>query len=245
MFGDAAFRDLGFSQASLNDFINQAGKNKKRHNTGRRQRITQVFKVQINKLDTILESCYSNPVRFSTRQEYRVAWDVFQRLDLPSGQPQLLDGAHWPFYVLWKRDVLDYIRWNTNRWLFAIACVLSNPDATLATQHNNVATLSALFTYLEFSINSQYVATISRLAKGEYGVRSSPTLPNVNDSDVDNMSTKLGLDMEKTLSRTNLFWLPETLFEWAPLQFIPAQLERTAYVSGHFQRHHGRAGIFS
>ena len=104
-------------------------------------------------------------------------------------QPSLTTSpaAYWPFYILRKADVLDFIRWEANRRLYAICAVLSEgewatdsgrPVDSLLHQHDRAAMLSVLLSCLELSLGSGSVVLLSRLAQDRYRRKGSgPTGP--------------------------------------------------------------------
>ena len=179
LFSEPAFRSLAYSRATMKDF--HAISRSSPSDPKLRRRTLKALKALITRVHTTLDANMTAPTGFSTRQEYRISWDLFMAISLPTQQPVLPvtddQGTHWPFYAFRKTEVLDFIRWQTNRWLYAICAVLSaskwggvsgRPVDTVSEQHARCAMLSALFSCLELSTNDSCIVLRSRLALDRY-----------------------------------------------------------------------------
>ena len=80
VFGDPAFRLLGFTQSTLSTFMEMA-----RHSAvdpKNRQRAVKAFKEAIARVHDIINADYAAVLAdFSSRQEYRSCWDMFMEIN--------------------------------------------------------------------------------------------------------------------------------------------------------------------
>lgn len=184
LFSDAALPFLTYTRKTFLD-LQRIAQDPRSYSLAHVDRIRNAFKATIAHLDQVLRTNTSSSNGFSTRQEYRIAWNLFMTLEIPDRQPVLPTpggpdeggGPHWPFYVLPKADALQFVRWQLNRWLYAICAVISipspvdlagQPPTPLHKQQLYTATSSALFSCLQVIANSEYIGLLSRIARTTY-----------------------------------------------------------------------------
>ena len=126
LFSQPAFRSLGFTQSTLEQFQTMRH-GSSRDPEGRRRALHALKAVQKRLCDTIDGVLADEEHGFTARKELRTTWEAFMNVEPPEGTMQLHEGHHWPFWVFLKEDVVDWIYWDTNRWLYAICAVLSPP----------------------------------------------------------------------------------------------------------------------
>jgi len=127
LFADPALPFLAYTRQTFQN-LQQIAQDPRSYSLAHFDRIRDSFKATITRLDRSIRSNASSQSGFSTRQEYRIAWNLFLSLDIPDRGPSLptetLDSpfsttatsvhnsavCHLPFFVLPKKEVLDYVR---------------------------------------------------------------------------------------------------------------------------------------
>lgn len=72
------------------------------------RQIRKAFEAVKSRIRTALES--PSRTNFGVREEYRITWDLFTRLNPSTDQPR---GLHRPFWVLQTGEVNRFMRWNS------------------------------------------------------------------------------------------------------------------------------------
>lgn len=254
MFADPAFTSLAFTREAL-EGLSKADR-RKNHFRDRHDRARSLlaFKAVTRRIHEALEDNADCDTGFGCRQEYRISWATFLALRAPSTAGQgsgstststVARGAHLPYYVLDKEEVLRYIRWETNRWLHAACAVLGKNNGVvkglpLEEQHANAAMLKALLPVLDLSISNGFVLRRSRLARETYRVGVNA---GTQDEERDDRPVRRGLDLLRQMQRHNVFWLPSNLFDWERLAFRPSELEATAFATTIYLERFGTNGL--
>jgi hypothetical protein len=82
------------------------------------RRIRKVFEAMKYRIRRALDSALRTS--FSAREEYRISWELFLEVDPSTEVPSV---SHRPFWILPTSHVNEFMRWEFNRWLFAIEFV--------------------------------------------------------------------------------------------------------------------------
>lgn len=164
LVADEALKLISFSQSNLDSF---KGQMRGHIDSAKRQRLVKALIATLKRLYRSLTTHRTSPSPgYSARQEYRVSIDVLNNFDPPTSQPSLdlARGAekHWPYFAIAVPDALEFIHWNSNRWLFALCAVLSSPRPSLDDQHLTHASVCAFMDVLNLTLNSQHISRYLR-----------------------------------------------------------------------------------
>lgn len=271
VFSDPSFRSLAFSKATLEEFHSTL--HRSAYDPRSRERSLHALRATISRVHYALEANFASPTGFGVRKEFRISWPLLQAVRTNISRPWLQSQSHhWPYFALYKKDIVDFIRWDVNRWLHGICAVIGShrPVAThgqaptsLQCQQENAAMLAALFAALELVINDSAILRSARLSQDWYTRRWSAGATGrrgriLEDITVGNGAVRLGeadggtsddarpvegsrtgrrfrgLAFASSSAQTNLIWLPDDMFYWDRLRFIPDRLQETTFVTARY-----------
>lgn len=151
-----------------------------------------------SRLNLSLDTCTDE--KFGSREEYRVSWALFHKLDLDSKRCRHTEPR--PYLSIPTADAFAFIRWELNRWLGAFDYIRQAfPQPTPETG----AMGTMLARIIKASCND-----------GQYGL--------LQDLYGDTWTTKTGvqwrgLDLKNIVQKRGMFWLQFSMFDWKTLQF--------------------------
>ena len=174
---------------------------------------------------------------FGDREEYRIAWKLFQALNLDLVPNDTNDGTglerHPPYWILETKVVHDFMRWELNRWILAIELLHSRvksspgyPIDSRSEQLQNAAMGSALLRSLKRSIGDGFLCSDASLYRAEFKTKNKDGTDRV---------TKLGLNYQQTIARYGLAWLPVDIINWEHLRFHVELLPRLSFTRNGLQ----------
>src|SRR5579862_8177033 len=137
---------------------------------------------------------------FGTREEYRIRWDLFMQLKPP---PPLNTNSSKPFCCSYWRlstpDVLDFVTWELNRWLACLEWLrVQQFDRQLANSHIVMGTILARI--VKASVINEPIHIDYNLWKNSWTTQKG--------------LYREGLDMQSSMKRYGLVWLPAHKFDW-------------------------------
>ncbi|KFY66151.1 hypothetical protein V497_01104 [Pseudogymnoascus sp. VKM F-4516 (FW-969)] len=183
------------------------------------RRIRKVFEAMKYRIRRALDSALRTS--FSAREEYRISWELFLEVDPSAEVPS---GSHRPFWILPTSHVNEFMRWEFNRWIFAIEFVRlrgTQHDSTWEDHQRNMIMATILLRSLKASINCHHVAKRSQMFKDSYNNRNGKCLR--------------GLDFETSMRKTGLAWLPRDLFNWPGLHLHDELVTSTSFTFNGLQ----------
>ena len=168
--------------------------------------------------ETLLEATHEIS---GVREEYRITYNLFLSLEIPDILPETQ--GQFPYWVLDTRDVVDFMRWEYNRWIFPIEYLHSkirdHPGIAADPQFiqvENAAMVNVLLRCLKASSSSAFLPQKSELYRHHY-----EGLHNIQ---------RTGLNMKDSLKDFGIVWLPNNLFNWTNLGFVSDMLSETTFV---------------
>lgn len=187
------------------------------------ERLRKAFEAMKHRIHHALSS--SIQTSFDVREEYRTSWRLFMDLN-PSTAP--LCGSHQPFWVLSTACVNEFMRWEFNRWIFAIDFARvrgTRRDYSWEDHQRNMVMVTILLRSLKASVNCHHIAKQSQIFKGHYKDRQGKSLQ--------------GMNFEESIRSTGLACLPRELFNWLDLHLHDELVTSTTFSFNELQ------GIFS
>ncbi len=223
-FPDPNLEALGLTQKLMEKYhnANQDGSGWRAN----RDRILTAYAATKSRVRNALKAASGKS--YGVRKEWRVSWWQWSVFDPPALGFE--DRFHQPYWVLPTSVVLDYIRWDTNRWLFPVEVMIDGIHARVASpalrleeeQLSNSAIVSCMLRCAGASINGRCLKLKSSLWEYEYQLNQR--------------TTRRGLNLGTTLRKYGMMWLPADLFVWQPLAFTSDAIESVAFVHNAFRQ---------
>lgn len=183
------------------------------------KRLRKAFEAMKHRISHALSS--STGTSFGAREEYRISWELFIKLD-PSSAQQC--GNHQPFWTLSTADVNKFMQWEFNRWISAIDFVRergSRSNCSWEDHQRNMVLVTILLRSLKASVNCHHVARRSQMFKDKYKNRKGKSLR--------------GLGFERSMRQSGLAWLPYELFDWSALHLRDELVTSTTFTFNGLQ----------
>jgi hypothetical protein len=137
---------------------------------------------------------------FSTREEYRIRWDLFCELEpSPALNTRTSRRVCCSYWRLSTQEVLKFMRWELNRWLGCLEWLHGQQWAKQLT-HDRIVMGTILARLARASINNEAVHIDYNMWKDSWTTQSG--------------LYREGLDMESSMRKYGLVWLPARKFNW-------------------------------
>ncbi|KAI9761456.1 MAG: hypothetical protein M1840_001800 [Geoglossum simile] len=139
---------------------------------------------------------------FGIRDEYRIQWDLFTELKPMVISIDSSKRSSCPYWRLSTSDVLEFVKWELNRWLACLKWLrVQQFDRQLADGHIVMGTILARL--VKASINNEPIHIDYNLWKDSWTTQKG--------------LYREGLDMQGSMKRYGLVWLPARKFDWQKL----------------------------
>lgn len=243
-------RGVGLTDELLKDIFEA-----KTHGFGsrvQRRRILNTLSSQVTRIASSLRDGFARKASFGVRSEFRVRWPLLKALvDNTTGEDGLEVEGKEAYYIFKSKEVLEYIQWQLNRWLFGVYLIMkrttsSGNNLIAEFQYAQSATVSLLLDSAAVILNSDSISLYSRLWHKRYQLSRGdstftfplpplPIVPTVQQSqseevDLENEDERFGLGFEYSLLNYNYLWITYDYLYWPTFQIPVKRLYKTAFI---------------